>query len=75
MAKPTNKDGYRKVLAVISKSKLAETLGVTRQAVGNWGDEVPEAYAFRVSLIADIPIEQIIPETVAEMQRKLKEQA
>lgn len=69
----TNRDGYAKVLAVITKANLAKALGVTRQAVGNWGDTVPEAYAYRVSLIVSIPIDQIIPEVAPDVQRKLKE--
>ena len=75
MAKQTNQDGYRKVLAVITKSRLAKNLRLTKQAVGNWGDKVPEGYAFRVSIITGIPIEQIIPEAAAETHQRLKELA
>lgn len=59
-------------MEVISKSKLAAHLGLTRQAVTNWGDEVPEAYAFRISILTNIPIEEIVPETAAKMN-KIKE--
>jgi DNA-binding XRE family transcriptional regulator len=72
MKPKTNRDAFIRILAIISKSKLAERLGITRQAVGNWGDEVPESYAYRVSLITSIPIDQIIPETAAEIRRELK---
>ena len=76
MAKPkSNKDGYQRVLAVITKSKLAECLGLTRQAVGNWGDEVPEAWAYRVSIITGVPIDEILPEVAPDVHRKLKELA
>lgn len=68
----TNKQGFLRVLAVISKSKLASGLGISRQAITNWGDEVPEAYAFRISILTNIPIEEIVPETVAKM-KKIKE--
>ena len=71
----TNCEGYQKVLETITKSLLAKKLRVTRQAVGNWGDEVPEAYAYRVSLITDVPIEEIIPEVAEDVRRKLKEYA
>lgn len=74
MAKaPTNRDGYAKVLAVVKKSELAEKLGLTRQAVGNWGNKVPEAYAYRVSIITGIPIQEIIPEVAPDVHRRLKE--
>ena len=74
MAKPkTNEDGYLRVLAVISKSKLAETLELTRQAVGNWGPKVPESYAYRVSIVTGIPIEEILPEVAPDVHRRLKE--
>ena len=74
MAKPrTNREGYQKVLETISKSVLAKKLKLTRQAVGNWGDEVPEAYAYRVSLLTSVPIEEIVPEVAGDVRRKLKE--
>jgi len=74
MAKPkTNEEGYQLVLDVISKSKLAETLRLTRQAVGNWGSEVPESYAYRVSLVTGVPIDEILPEVAPEVHRRLKE--
>ena len=74
MAKPkTNEEGYRRVLAVITKSKLAHALDLTRQAVGNWGDEVPESYAYRVSLVTGVPIEEILPEVAPDVHRRLKE--
>lgn len=68
----TNKQGFLRVLAVISKSKLAAGLGISRQAITNWGDEVPESQAFSVSILTSIPIEEIVPETVARM-KKVKE--
>lgn len=71
-APQTNRQGFLRVLEVISKSKLAAHLGLTRQAVTNWGDEVPEAYAFRISILTNIPIEEIVPETAAKMN-KIKE--
>jgi len=69
----TNREGYQKVLETISKSVLAKKLRLTRQAVGNWGDEVPEAYAYRVSLLTSVPIEEIVPEVARDVRRKLKE--
>jgi hypothetical protein len=74
MAKPkTNEEGYQLVLDIISKSRLAECLDLTRQAVGNWGPRVPEAYAYRVSIITGVPIEDILPEVAPEVHRRLKE--
>ncbi len=73
MAKPqTNKEGFLRVLEVMSKSKLASHLEISRQAIGNWGDEVPESYALKVSILTSIPIDEIVPETVAKM-KKIKE--
>lgn len=75
MEKPspqTNKQGFLRVLAVISKSKLASGLGISRQAITNWGNEVPESQALSVSILTSIPIEEIVPETVARM-KKIKE--
>lgn len=76
MAKPkTNREGYQLVLDVISKSKLAKTLDLSRQAVGNWGPTVPEAYGYRVSIITGVPIEDILPEVAPEVHHKLKKLA
>lgn len=76
MAKPkTNEDGYRRVLLVITKSRLARSLCLTRQAVGNWGAEVPESYAYRTSIITGIPLDEILPEVAPEVHRRLKELA
>lgn len=71
-APQTNKDGFLRVLEVMSKSKLASLLGISRQAIGNWGGEVPESQAVKVSILTSVPIEEIIPETVAKM-KKIKE--
>ena len=76
MTKPrTNQDGYRKVLSTITKSRLAHMLDVSRQCVGNWGSTVPEAYAYRVSIITGVPIEEILPEVAPDVHRRLKELA
>lgn len=71
-APQTNKEGFLRVLEVISKSKLATGLSISRQAITNWGDEVPESQALSVSILTSIPIEEIVPETVARM-KKIKE--
>lgn len=82
MAKPkTNKDGYQAVIAALEKqghkspqSALARILGFRgRQAVNNWKGEVPPAHAFKVSLITGVPIDHILPETVIEVQKLMKE--
>lgn len=70
----SDKAGFDRVLAVITKIKLAERLGISRQAVTNWGDRIPEAYALRVSVITGIPVEEILPATVADLRRKLKDE-
>lgn len=74
MSKPkTNRDGYQKVLKAITKARLADSLEISRQAVGNWGHEVPEAWAYRVSIITSVPIAEILPEVAPDVHRKLKE--
>ena len=47
------------VRAYGSKAKLAKTLGVTRQAISQWGDYLPELQAMRLIFINDtIPHQQ-----------------
>lgn len=69
----TDKSGMDRVLAVIPKTKLAAKLGISRQAVTNWGQRIPEAYALRVSVITGIPIEKILPATIANLRQQLKD--
>ncbi len=72
MEKPTtNREGYERVLAVLKergdgKADLARFLGVTRQAVNAWPDEVPERCVLQVAVYSGIPAEDILPETVEQ---------
>jgi hypothetical protein len=59
----SDKDGFVLVLTKISKSRLAAALGITRQAINNWGDVVPERYAVRVSALTGLAVQSILPET------------
>lgn len=76
----TNKDGYQAVMEALRakghkfpKAALAKMLGFVRQAVDNWGGEVPPAHAFRVSLLSGVPIEQILPETIEEVRTQTED--
>lgn len=78
--KRTNRDGYKAVMEALTKkghkfpqASLARMLGGSRQMVGNWGHVVPEAYAFRVSLLSGVPIETILPELIGEIEDQLAE--
>lgn len=44
---------------------LAGLLGYSRQAVAQWNGVIPEMYAYRVSLLSGVPMETILPETIA----------
>lgn len=73
MSKPrTNKEGFEAVTKKVHKALLAAVLGISRQAIGKWTDEVPEAYVLRVSVITGIPAEDILPELVAETRKRAK---
>jgi hypothetical protein len=80
--KLTNRDGYEAVMQALRdkgvkapQSHLAEMLGFRgRQAVNNWGGEIPPAHAYRVSLLTGVPMSVILPEVVEAVEKKLKEQ-
>jgi hypothetical protein len=81
-AKKTNRDGYKAVMAALEKqghkfpqAALGRMLGLTRQAIGQWHHEIPESYAFRVSLLAGVAIEVMLPEIMEEIQSKMKREA
>ena len=71
----TNKDGYEAVMAALKAqghkspvSALAKMLTFRRQTVHQWGGVIPEIYAFRVSLLSGVPMDVILPETVAAVK-------
>lgn len=82
MVKPkTNVQGYKAVMLALEKkgykfpqASLGRLLGGTRQMVGNWQGVIPDAYAFRVSLLSGVPIEDILPETITDVQSSLRKE-
>lgn len=73
MTKPaTNREAYAAVIAKVPASKLARYLGLTRQAVSNWGGVVPDRYVLQVSVITGIPPEHILPELVVQVRGYVK---
>jgi len=76
MAKPkTNAQGFEEVLKVATKSEIGRMLDLSRQAITNWGPSIPETYAYRVSVMTGIPIEDILPEVAPDVHKRLKELA
>jgi len=76
MAKPkTNIEAFERVTDIVKKVHIAEALRLTRQAVSNWKNGVPEIYAYRVSVMTGIRIEDILPEVAPEVHKRLKELA
>lgn len=71
----TNAGGFQRVLRKLTKADLARVLGISRQNVHKWGDEVPEQYAVRVSAITGIPVEKILPQTWKAARQAAKARA
>jgi hypothetical protein len=65
----TNADGFRLVLSKVTKAELARNLGLTRQAINKWGDEVPERFAVQIAGMTGIPAESILPETYRQASK------
>jgi hypothetical protein len=62
MAKlPTAEDGYALVLEKISKNKLAQGLGLQKQALTRW-HRIPLQHVVSTSELTGVPVEHIIPE-------------
>lgn len=73
MSKPrTNKEGFAAVRRIVNDALLAAIIGISRQAVYQWGDEVPPKYVLDVSVITGIPAEDILPERVKFMRERAK---
>lgn len=78
--KRTNRDGYKAVMEALAnkghkfpQASLGRLLGLTRQGIEAWDHIIPEAYAFRVSILTGVAMETILPETLADMQSQLAE--
>jgi hypothetical protein len=81
----TNQDAYKAVISNVEArgecfpmAALAKMLDLPRQSIRQWGGTVPESQALKVSILLDIPIEDIRPETVAlahKLRRKADEEA
>jgi len=73
MSKPTtNREAYDAVMAKYTPSELARLLGLTRQAVNNWGRVIPERYVLQVSIVTGIPAEDILPELARQVRGYVK---
>ena len=81
MARPrTNQDAYKAVIANVEArgekfpmAALAKMLKLPRQSIRQWDGVVPESQALKVSILLDIPIEDIRPETVVLAHKLRKE--
>lgn len=56
--------GFLKVTEVVgSRYRLAQILGITKNAIYKWGDEIPPQWVERVSEVTGVPLLELRPET------------
>lgn len=65
----TDRAAYQRLTKQIHPSLLGRCLGITRQAVYDWGQIVPDRYVLQCSVLSGIPAEELRPQLVREMQK------